>query len=67
VVDNVLKDPEASDIVLYNRAKVTLYFWHGELALNLLQGLLITGAIFKSTVPDESDQERRELERCSRR
>ncbi|KAJ7765427.1 X-domain of DnaJ-containing-domain-containing protein [Mycena maculata] len=47
VVDNVLKDPEASDIVLYNRAK----------------GLLITGAIFKSTVPDESDEERRELER----
>jgi hypothetical protein len=48
VVDHVLKDPEASDIVLYNRAK----------------GLLITGAIFKSTVPDESDEERRELERC---
>ncbi|KAJ7180703.1 X-domain of DnaJ-containing-domain-containing protein [Mycena filopes] len=47
VVDNVLKDPEASDLVLYNRAK----------------GLLITGAIFKSTVPDESDEERRELER----
>ncbi|KAJ7155409.1 X-domain of DnaJ-containing-domain-containing protein [Mycena crocata] len=46
-VDNVLKDPEASDVVLYNRAK----------------GLLITGAIFKSTVPDESDEERRELER----
>ncbi|KAJ6515124.1 X-domain of DnaJ-containing-domain-containing protein [Mycena vitilis] len=47
VVDNVLKDPEASDLVLYNRAK----------------GLLITGAIFKSTIPDESDEERRELER----
>ncbi|KAJ7623225.1 X-domain of DnaJ-containing-domain-containing protein [Roridomyces roridus] len=47
VVDNVLKDPEASDVVLYNRAK----------------GLLITGAIFKSTIPDESDEERRELER----
>nr|GAT45708.1 predicted protein [Mycena chlorophos] len=47
VVDNVLKDPEASDAVLFNRAK----------------GLLIMGAIFKSTVPDESDQERRELER----
>ncbi|KAJ7091358.1 X-domain of DnaJ-containing-domain-containing protein [Mycena belliarum] len=47
VVDNVLKDPEVSDVVLYNRAK----------------GLLITGAIFKSTVPDESDEERRELER----
>ncbi|EGN96674.1 hypothetical protein SERLA73DRAFT_184800 [Serpula lacrymans var. lacrymans S7.3] len=47
VVDNVLKDKKASDLVLYNRAK----------------GLLITGAIFKSTVPDESDEERRELER----
>lgn len=47
VVDNVLKDPEASDQVLYNRAK----------------GLLLMGAVFKSTVPDESDEERRELER----
>lgn len=27
------------------------------------QALLITGAIFKATVPDESDEERRELER----
>jgi hypothetical protein len=26
--------------------------------------LLLTGAIFKATVPDESDEERRELERC---
>jgi hypothetical protein len=25
--------------------------------------LLLTGAIFKATVPDESDEERRELER----
>jgi len=47
VVDNVLKEPGASDQVLYNRAK----------------GLLLTGAIFKSTIPDESDAERRELER----
>ncbi|KAF8659893.1 hypothetical protein AX16_001777 [Volvariella volvacea WC 439] len=47
VVDNVLKEPGQSEQVLYNRAK----------------GLLLTGAIFKSTVPDESDQERRELER----
>ncbi|GBE90253.1 Uncharacterized J domain-containing protein [Sparassis crispa] len=47
VVDNVLKDPKASDVVLYNRAK----------------GLLLAGAIFKSTVPDESDEDRRELER----
>ena len=27
------------------------------------QALLLTGAIFKSAVPDESDEERRELER----
>ncbi|KZT07224.1 DnaJ-domain-containing protein [Laetiporus sulphureus 93-53] len=47
VVDNVLKDHEATDQILYNRAK----------------GLLLMGAIFKSTVPDETDEERRELER----
>ncbi|KAH7927320.1 DnaJ-domain-containing protein [Leucogyrophana mollusca] len=47
VVDQVLKDREATDIVLYNRAK----------------GLLLMGMIFKSTVPDESDEVRRELER----
>jgi len=45
--DSALKEAGASDAVLYNRA----------------QGLLILGAIFKSTVPDESDAERRELER----
>ena len=37
-----------SDKELYNRAR----------------GLLLLGAIFKSTIPDESDEERRELERC---
>jgi len=47
VCEHVLKDREASDVVLFNRAK----------------GLLIIGAIFKSTEPDESDEERRELER----
>ncbi len=47
VVDNVLKDHGASDQEVYNRAR----------------GLLLLGAIFKSTVPDESDEERRELER----
>ncbi|KAF9269182.1 DnaJ-domain-containing protein [Marasmius fiardii PR-910] len=47
VVDNVLKEPGTSDAVLVNRAR----------------GLLLIGAIFKSTVPDESDEERRELER----
>ncbi|THV05539.1 DnaJ domain-containing protein [Dendrothele bispora CBS 962.96] len=47
VVDNVLKEPGASEHVLVNRAK----------------GLLLTGAIFKTAIPDESDEERRELER----
>ncbi|KAG6840666.1 hypothetical protein C0991_005214 [Blastosporella zonata] len=47
VIDNVLKEPGQPDVVLYNRAK----------------GLLLTGAVFKSTIPDESDEERRELER----
>ncbi|PFH51826.1 hypothetical protein AMATHDRAFT_74705 [Amanita thiersii Skay4041] len=47
VVDNVLKESGQSDVVLYNRAK----------------GLLLIGAIFKAAVPDESDEERRELER----
>jgi hypothetical protein len=44
----VLKDHSVNDHELYNRAR----------------GLLLLGAIFKSTVPDESDAERRELERC---
>lgn len=47
VCDKVLKEPEASETVLVNRAK----------------GLLVLGAIFKRTQPDETDLERRELER----
>jgi len=47
VCDQVLKDSEASETVLVNRAK----------------GLLLLGAIFKRTQPDETDLERRELER----
>ncbi|KAF5362077.1 hypothetical protein D9756_002289 [Leucocoprinus leucothites] len=47
VVDNVLKDPSVPDVVILNRAK----------------GLIDMGKLFKSTVPDESDEERRELER----
>ncbi|PPQ69778.1 hypothetical protein CVT25_009762 [Psilocybe cyanescens] len=47
VIENVLKEPGQPEAVLVNRAKA----------------LLITGAIFKSAVPDESDEERRELER----
>ncbi|KAK0217825.1 X-domain of DnaJ-containing-domain-containing protein [Armillaria fumosa] len=47
VLDHVLKEPGVPDSVMYNRAR----------------GLLLIGAVFKSTVPDESDAERRELER----
>lgn len=47
VIDNILKEKSAPEEVLYNRAR----------------GLLLIGAIFKSTQPDESDEERRELER----
>ncbi|KAI0738603.1 X-domain of DnaJ-containing-domain-containing protein [Daedaleopsis nitida] len=47
VADRVLKEQGVSDQVLYSRAK----------------GLLLIGAVFKSTVPDETDEERRELER----
>ncbi|KAL4078671.1 X-domain of DnaJ-containing-domain-containing protein [Scleroderma yunnanense] len=47
VVDHVLKDREASEQTLVNRAK----------------GLMIMGHIFKTAVPDESDEDRRELER----
>jgi len=47
VCDKVLRDPEASETVLLNRAK----------------GLIFLGAIFKGTQPDETDLERRELER----
>ncbi|KAI0675848.1 X-domain of DnaJ-containing-domain-containing protein [Trametes maxima] len=47
VVDRLLKEPGVSDQILYNRAK----------------GLLLIGAVFKQTVPDETDEERRELER----
>ncbi|KAH9042314.1 hypothetical protein EDB84DRAFT_1559491 [Lactarius hengduanensis] len=46
VIGSFLKDHSANDQELYHRAR----------------GLLLLGAIFKSTVPDESDEERRELE-----
>ncbi|TDL23886.1 DnaJ-domain-containing protein [Rickenella mellea] len=45
--EKVLKDPSVSDAVLVNRAKA----------------LLIAGHIFRTTTPDESAEERRELER----
>ncbi|KZT37723.1 DnaJ-domain-containing protein [Sistotremastrum suecicum HHB10207 ss-3] len=47
VCDHVLKDKEANDHLLMGRAR----------------GLLLAGAIFKATVPDETAEERRELER----
>ncbi len=66
VVDRVLKEHGVSDQILYNRAKVhyTLRAGHALSNMCLLQGLLLIGAIFKQTVPDETDEERRELERC---
>lgn len=48
VVDNALKAPGVSDQDLYNRTR----------------GLLLLGAIFKGTIPDESDEEWHELKRC---
>ena len=67
-MDRVLKDPEVSDQVLYNRAKVRCLSLarrtNGSCSLFAIQGLLLIGAIFKQTQPDESDEERRELERC---
>ncbi len=51
--------------MLYNRAKVRinplLLTFH--CIYRITQGLLLIGAVFKSTVPDETDEERRELER----
>lgn len=61
----MLKEPGVSDEMLINRAKVcrVVGYMCVEADLSWLQGLLITGAIFKQTVPDESDEERRALER----
>lgn len=47
VVDNVLNDKSVSDKVLINRARA----------------IALLGSIYKGVVPDESDEERRELER----
>lgn len=46
-VDLVLKERDVPDGILVSRARA----------------LILCGAIFKSTVPDETDEERRELER----
>lgn len=67
VVDNVLKEHGAPDTVLLNRAKVRIHCsvvpgFHFILTF-CIQGLMLIGSIFKSAVPDESDEERRELER----
>jgi hypothetical protein len=66
VCEHVLKDRDASEAVLINRAKVGIYrhmLSNIVLTQSYAQGLLIIGAVFKSAVPDESDEERRELER----
>lgn len=65
VCDRVLKDSTANEQELYSRAKVST-FLESLANISLIihqQGLLFIGAIFKSTIPDESDAERRELER----
>lgn len=64
VCENVLKEPGVTDTVLVNRARVRDSHQLPEHSLIFdLQGLILIGAIFKTTVPDESDEERRELER----
>lgn len=66
-MDNVLKDSTVSDIVLLNRAKVRYcipYQFTPSLMLAPYQGLIDMGKVFKAAQPDESDEERRELERC---
>ena len=66
VCDNVLKDHTVSDVVLFNRAKVRPEpASHLAHSIFVSQGLLVMGAVFKSTEADESDAERRELERSS--
>jgi len=47
VVEQILRDPNASEKVLFYRAR----------------GLIDMGRLFKASQPDESDEERRELER----
>ncbi|KAG9036356.1 hypothetical protein FRB95_009278 [Tulasnella sp. JGI-2019a] len=47
VCDKVLRDPEATEDILIKRAKA----------------IMLTGALYKAVVADESDAERRELER----
>ena len=49
VVDEVLKDDSANDQELCHRAR----------------GLSLLGTIFESTVPDESEEDNRELEQCA--
>lgn len=67
VCDKVLKDHTIPDSVLLNRAKVcvTLLLLGASISdtPNSSKALMIIGAIFRQTVPDESAEERRELER----
>ena len=62
--DKVLKDKTVPENVLTSRAKVIRHPPEIDSHMNFFfQGMLVIGAIFKATVPDESDEERRELER----
>jgi hypothetical protein len=63
VCDRVLKDKTVSEAVLTSRAKVSEHVPFLDISEGCLQGLLLIGATFKATIPDETDAERRELER----
>lgn len=68
VCDEVLGDRKVSDDILIKRAKVgerhQSCFHPSALAyLVIMQAIMMTGAIYKAVVADESDEERRQLER----
>jgi hypothetical protein len=66
VCDKVFKEKGVSEPVMLNRAKVsriTAKLATRSLANCILQALLLMGTIFRRAVPDESAEERRELER----
>lgn len=59
-----MKEPGISEQTLVNRAKASNQFMmFTPNFIYVTQGMLIMGAIFKQSTPDETDQERRELER----
>lgn len=62
----MLHEPGLKKEVAINRAKVRIdpaYRTCMKLILIPVQAIMSVGAVFKATVPDESDEERRELER----